>query len=86
MEIKIKKFTEEAVQITLPHYRKSSAHVFKIYSEEHCIVVTDLKGHYSISQVHSGLAFNSSESVECTEEEFNKVFNEVKQIMSKLWE
>jgi hypothetical protein len=72
MEITIKKTIEEKVQISLPAYYKTSAHQFKIYSDTHCISVTEA----GIHQLHADLPF-AIDAKESTELEFMEFYKKV---------
>lgn len=74
MEITIKKTVEEKVQITLPYFTKTICHYYKVYSDTHCICVTVLSGHKSVSVNHSAIAFGGNYEV-CTETEFLDMYN-----------
>jgi hypothetical protein len=76
MEISIKKTLEEKVQITLPYFTRTLCHYYKVYSEVHCIAVTNLDGYKGVQVQSSSLAFASTYEV-CTEKEFNEMFNKV---------
>jgi hypothetical protein len=76
MEISIKKTLEEKVQITLPYFTKTICHYYKVYSEDHCIAVTNLAGYKGVQIQQSSLAFASTYEV-CTEQEFNEMFNQI---------
>lgn len=71
MKITTKKTVEVETEITLPAYYKTSAHQFKIYSENHCVCITKNK---EIAFKHAELPFNIG-AVESTEEEFVTAYN-----------
>ena len=82
MKIKIEKkesistFTE----VELPYYTKSNCHFFKIYSDKHCIKITELKGYESISIQDAGLAIGHSDVIS-NEAEFKKSFRRISNII-----
>lgn len=77
MEITIKKTVEEKVVIILPAYFKDICNVYKVYSSVNCIRVCYSEGFESISNTYAGLPFEM-EAPESTEEEFNEMFNTIK--------
>lgn len=79
MKTKIK-LENETIEVQLPHFRKSSAHVYKVISDKNCIQVF-LPFSNVIGMVMGGielqpasLAWNSNTSEECTEQYFVKCF------------
>lgn len=85
MKLKIKKTTEEIVEINLPAYYKTICHYIKIYSNDKCICVTDSFGNYEIGIKHSELAFNTN-AVVCNKEEFEVTYNKVQIEINKIYE
>jgi hypothetical protein len=83
MEIRIKKTVEEKVQITLPYFTKTICHYYKVYSDTHCICVTNLAGYNSIQIHQSSLAFASKYEF-CTESEFLDMYNKVNDELCQL--
>ena len=82
MKIKIetsKKVTSYK-EIELPYYSKSICHFYKVYSEKHCISVTDLTEHESIGIHHSSLALGS-DNKKSSEAEFKKAFDRISKIL-----
>lgn len=82
MKTTIKRTVEEEVDVTLPCYKKTSAHYVKIIDENSVIVVSrvcELSGiEFSDFNVSSWLDKHDS-----TEEEFTQNFNEVLLILSE---
>jgi hypothetical protein len=81
IEISVSQTTLKTKGIKLPYYTKwvlggKIRNVYKIYSKDHCILVSD-GINPTIDTLHAGLAFNNKENVEATEEEFNEKFQEV---------
>jgi len=67
-------------EIELPYYSKSICHFYKVYSEKHCISVTDLTEHESICNQDSSLAFGSGNK-KSNEAEFKKAFDRISKIL-----
>lgn len=77
IEIEVEKTTKELKQIALPLYRKNTCHAYKVYSKERCISITHgLDSSLLVQVAHSGLAWNSPDSQDCTEAEFMDLYNE----------
>lgn len=70
MEITITK------KITVPAYYKTSAHQFKIISQEHCVCVVLIKGGQGLQITHANLPFDI-DAEKSTESEFNYAFQKV---------
>jgi len=85
MKLKIKKTTEEIVEINLPAYYKTICHYIKIYSDDKCICVTDSFENYEIGIKHSELAFNTN-AVVSTKEEFELYFNKLQIEINNIYE
>jgi hypothetical protein len=68
-----------------PKFYKTQCHYFKIYSEDKCICVTDLKSDYEISLKHSKLPINIG-AVVSTKEEFELYFNKVQIEINNIYE
>lgn len=83
MEITIKKTVEEKHEIKLPAFYKSSAHHYKIYSNENAICVTKLSVWGGITIVNSGLPFQT-DAVECTENEFLNAYDLTKNELERI--
>ncbi len=83
MEITIKKTLEEKVQITLPYFTKTVCHYYKVYSDTHCICVTNLAGYKGVQIHQSSLAFGGNYEV-CTESEFLDMYNKVNNELCQL--
>ncbi len=74
--------TYETIELRLPHFTKSPCHVNKVINKDECIHVCF--GKYvnpSIQITGASMAFNTN-TEECTEEEFNKHFNETLQYLT----
>lgn len=78
-KIKIEKKVEETKEISLPHYRKSVAHYYKIYSSDKCIQVTTSEYLNPSISIHNAEMAFVTESVEVTKEEFEKAYYDVQQ-------
>lgn len=81
IKIQVSKKSEVEKEISLPCFRKTNIHYFKIISKEECVLVTDFEGHQKIQITYSGIAFSVEESQESNEEEFNAAFKKVNQIL-----
>jgi hypothetical protein len=84
-KLKIQEIKTVEKEISLPSYRKNDCHAYKIYSEDKCIQI--LHGSTldkTIQTAHAGLAFNSSDTVECTEEEFTTLYNETLEALNSI--
>lgn len=74
MKMKVETKVISEVEVTLPIYRKNGGQAFKVFSEQECIWVS-ASYRPSISISHSGLAWNTDETVDCTESEFMEIYN-----------
>jgi hypothetical protein len=83
MKLTTKKTVEEELEITLPYFTKTICHYYKVYSDTHCICVTNLAGYNSITIHQSSLAFGGNYEV-CTEQEFLDMFNKVNSELCQL--
>ena len=83
MEITIKKTTEKKVKIELPLYRIGGCHAYKVYSEEKCIQVCNLKGNLEIGQHHAGLAWITYDTKDCSREKFEEMYQKVSSEIAK---
>lgn len=74
-KLQIQRTETDEREISLPYYAKNNCHAFKIFSETQCVWVTH-SNHLAPGIVigHAGLAFQSSETAECTQEEFEELF------------
>ena len=82
MKITVTESTEKEVEVSLPAYRKSICHFYRVLSEDDCIIITDLGGHYGINQTQSSTAFRDT-NVESSEAEFNEAFDRVLKLLKK---
>ena len=84
-KIQVLETNSKEVEIQLPYFATDGiCHVYKVYSNNNCIQVTNTDFNPSIIVAHAGLAFNSSNSKQCTEEEFLDAYNEVKNKLEDL--
>lgn len=81
IEIKTIKQVTTSKFVELPYYTKSNCHFYKVYSSTHCVCVTNLEGHYSISIIDSSIALGSSNK-ESNESQFKKGFEKVLKAIS----
>ena len=82
MKTTIKRTVEEEVDVTLPCYKKTSAHYVKIADENNVIVVSRVCGLSSIETSDFNIA-SWLDKEDSTEEEFTQNFNEVLLILSE---
>jgi hypothetical protein len=71
MEIEVKKVVIEKVEVSLPCFRKDSAHLYKVINENECVCVCK---NDSIKILSASLAFTCGE-YDATEKEFTDTFN-----------
>lgn len=64
----------KTIEVSIPHYRKSGAFAYKIYSKDRCIQVCSIGEMESIQNSHAGLAWVGAPDSECTKEEFDEAF------------
>lgn len=75
-EVKVKRETEEIVTVTLPVFKKNASSAYKVISKDDCIRV--VYGEYvspSIERTSPSMAFFLQENEDCTEGEFQALFN-----------
>jgi len=76
IKIQVHETVSREVEITLPVFKKSICHFFKVYNDKECICVTDTSFNPSIAVNNATIAF-MSDHVECTESEFLEAYNKV---------
>lgn len=73
MEIKLKKQIEETVNLELPYYAKTAAHVYCINKKGECISVCNYDPCLSIS-FHGGVIPSALDGEQITADEFNDTY------------
>lgn len=90
IEIEDKDGNTKKIEVEIPHFRKSEAHFYKVISENDCISICTPyeipfgRGNRAIIQMaHAGLAWNSQDSMECSENEYKEAFEQTVQFLNK---
>jgi len=82
MKITVNEVVSKEVEVTLPAYRKSSCHLYKVISETEVVQITTLGGHETI-EVNPFTQNALREDLEiATEKEFYDAFSEVFKVIN----
>jgi len=83
MKIKVQNTTEKEVEITLPHYRVHGSTFYKVITETDILEVCTWEQFRNIrrGQYTLNSAFING-STECTAQEFNEAYNQVKSLIN----
>src|SRR5687768_1469391 len=78
-DMEVSRTVKEVKQIALPHYRKTNCHAYKVFSKDRCIQVTfggvDFDNVGAVIGIYyAGLAWHNDEGTECTEQEFQELY------------
>lgn len=81
--VKVTERIERDVEMQLPYYSIGICHIYKVIDKDTCVCVTFGIGTSGIAKSYVDQAFGSGRT-QCTEEEFNEKYFEVKNELSKL--
>lgn len=84
MKIKVNKTIAKEIEVRVPSYFTNSCHTYKIFSEQNCIQVTDLKGHEAIGVHDICLPFNLNGRKEVDEQFYLDKLDNVLKVISAL--
>ena len=83
LKVKTTKTFFEEVEVTLPIYRKSICHFYKVYDQEDAICITDTTTNFSIAVGYTSHAFSEGNS-DSTEQEFLDAYSRVSSKLENL--
>lgn len=76
---------QETVEVQLPVYRKDNYHAYLVYSKDECLEICHSK--YTGNRIgvcHSGLAWNSESTQDCSKEEFETIYAKTLQKINEI--
>jgi len=76
--MKVKETTEREVEIKLPVFRTDGRNYFKVFSKDNCLHISTYDFSLRIQLTHSGLAYDSADTKDCSEETFLEAFDRIR--------